>query len=290
MNTSIATNVEQATETVFEDLVPLIKLGVIVLVLLIVVNIALIIFRNRFAPRFRNKKQRSSFILLIRVLKYVLSGMVILFSFWGMFGSVKEMSFFLGIVSVGLGFALQKPITGFVVWMGLLVKRPFEIGDRISVGGLQGNVVDVTMSHVYLDEVGRYGGEELSGRTILIPNATLLDKDLINYSYRNDHVLGQVVFSITYESDIDEAIRLGLESAHKHVAEYEKHSGKKTLYRMEFKDSGIELKIRYFAPFSMVQETMTRISYDLHKAVAVSRSVEMAYPHIEIVPRKGEDA
>jgi small-conductance mechanosensitive channel len=153
------------------------------------------------------------------------------------------------------------------------------------VGDVRGNVVDITTGHIFLEEVGRYGGEDLSGRVILIPNANLLDKDIINYSYQNDYVLGQVSFSVTYESDFDEAVRLVLQVANDHTKDFNKAAKKEAHYRMSFKDSGIEIQVRYHVPVSLAQKVATEISYDIHKVIKASSKVEMAYPHLEILKK-----
>lgn len=49
-----------------------------------------------------------------------------------------------GIVSLILGFALQNLITGFFGWLYILIRKPYEIGDRIRIGNVYGDIINVS--------------------------------------------------------------------------------------------------------------------------------------------------
>src|SRR5690606_18226376 len=49
-----------------------------------------------------------------------------------------------GIVSLILGFALQNPITSFFGWIYILIRKPYEVGDRIRVGNVYGDIINVS--------------------------------------------------------------------------------------------------------------------------------------------------
>jgi Mechanosensitive ion channel len=91
----------------------------------------------------------------------------------------------IGLISLILGFALQKPITGFIGWLYLLIRKPYQVGDRIRIGEAIGDVVDVG----YLDTtLWEFGGPLLStdhssGRIIKFPNSKVLEEPIYNYSW-----------------------------------------------------------------------------------------------------------
>ena len=59
--------------------------------------------------------------------------------------------------------------------MMIILKRPFKIGDRVIISGITGDVVDINLTHVLLNQVGgTIGG--------LIPNATLFGQIISNYA------------------------------------------------------------------------------------------------------------
>src|SRR5207244_3952967 len=91
----------------------------------------------------------------------------------------------LGLISLILGFALQKPITSFIGWIYILTRKPYQVGDRIQIDDVTGDVISVS----YLDTtLWEFGGKYLStdhpsGRIIKIPNANILSTAVINYSW-----------------------------------------------------------------------------------------------------------
>lgn len=142
---------------------------------------------------------------LTRVVK-LLSGLVIslvvvsvLFENW----YTAVVSF--GIVSLILGFALQTPIMSLIGWIYLVVRAPYKVGDRIRMGDLSGDVIDVG----YLDTtLWEFGGEYLStdhpsGRIIKFPNANVLSTAVVNYSWPLfPYIWNEVKFQVAYQSDL----------------------------------------------------------------------------------------
>jgi small-conductance mechanosensitive channel len=112
----------------------------------------------------------------------------------------------LGLISLILGFALQKPITSFIGWIYLMVRAPYRVGDRIKIGGATGDVIDVS----YLDTtLWEFGGHYLStdhptGRIIRFPNSEVLSSAVYNYTWPLfPYVWNEIKFNIAYESDLE---------------------------------------------------------------------------------------
>jgi len=112
----------------------------------------------------------------------------------------------LGLISLILGFALQKPITSFIGWIYLMIRAPYRVGDRIKIGDATGDVIDVSYFDTTLWE---FGGNHLStdhptGRIIMLPNAEVLSSAVYNYTWPLfPYVWNEIKFNIAYESDLD---------------------------------------------------------------------------------------
>lgn len=111
----------------------------------------------------------------------------------------------IGLISLILGFALQKPITSFIGWLYLLIRKPYQVGDRIRIGEASGDVVDVG----YLDTtLWEFGGPLLStdhssGRIIKFPNSKVLDEPIYNYSWPQfPYIWNEIRFHVGYDSDL----------------------------------------------------------------------------------------
>jgi small-conductance mechanosensitive channel len=111
-----------------------------------------------------------------------------------------------GLISLILGFALQKPITSLIGWVYLMVRAPYRIGDRIKIGEASGDVIDVSYFDTTLWE---FGGKYLStdhptGRIIKFPNSEVLNSAVYNYTWPLfPYVWNEIKFNIAYESDLE---------------------------------------------------------------------------------------
>ena len=105
-----------------------------------------------------------------------------------------DLGVYLSVAAVGFAVALQKYVASFAGYFVLRLSRLFNLGDRIRIGNIKGDVRHVGLLHFILDEVGegdKFGGE-LTGRIIHIPNHIILDQPVLNFS-RNFSVRGQML-------------------------------------------------------------------------------------------------
>ena len=109
-----------------------------------------------------------------------------------------------GIVSLILGFALQNPITSFFAWLYILIRKPYEVGDRIRIGNVYGDVINVSYIDTTLWEFkGDYlSGDHPSGRIIRFANSKVFNEYVYNYSWPLFPFLwNEFSLFISYESD-----------------------------------------------------------------------------------------
>jgi small-conductance mechanosensitive channel len=111
-----------------------------------------------------------------------------------------------GIGSVIVGLAVQTPMTSFLGWIYILVRRPYQVGDRIQIEDATGDVIDVS----YLDTtLWEFGGKYLStdhpsGRIIKFPNSKVLSAMVFNYSWPLfPYIWNEIKFQIAYNSDLE---------------------------------------------------------------------------------------
>lgn len=71
----------------------------------------------------------------------------------------------LGLTGFALGFALKDSIANLLAGVMILLYRPFEVGDRIDVGGLAGRVTHVDLRYTELDA---------EKERVLVPNSKML--------------------------------------------------------------------------------------------------------------------
>jgi len=239
--------------------------------------------RRYMQYRAHKEENVQNFFLIWR---YVWLGIGIIFVLVGLSGSIATLGISAAFLGMILGWSLQSPVTGIAAWLMILLKRPFKIGDRIIISGITGDVVDINLTHIQLNQVGgTVAGEELTGRSVLIPNAILFQQIIHNYTLTTKHLLDEVVVTITFESDVKEAEKILIRAAKlvtKTIIEKTKHQ---PFVRAELADSGVRLRLRYKALATARQYTSSEIVRRIIKGFKLAENVHFAYPHSEVIYR-----
>ena len=94
---------------------------------------------------------------------------------------------------VAIGLALQGSLSNFAGGFIILLLRPFKVGDYIQTGEFEGAVEQIGVFYTTLTTV--------DNKVVLIPNGTLSNGSLINYSTKDTRRV-DLIFSAGYESDI----------------------------------------------------------------------------------------
>jgi len=112
----------------------------------------------------------------------------------------------LGVISIVLGFSLQTTLASFIGWIYILTKRPYWVGDRITIDDTSGDVIDVTYLDTTLWEIGGpmiNSKHHPSGRVIKFPNSRVLTTAVINSSWALfPYVWNEITFQVAYDSDL----------------------------------------------------------------------------------------
>lgn len=110
----------------------------------------------------------------------------------------------IGLTGVVLGFALRDVLSNFVSGLLLLMLRPFEIGDQIVIGDLEGSVERIELRATRL--------RAYDGRVMLVPNAEVFTARLINNT-ADPIRRGKVQAWLGYDIDLRQAAQVARESA-----------------------------------------------------------------------------
>ncbi len=222
--------------------------------------------------------------------RYVWWGLIVLFAVISFSGSLATLGISAAFLGMMLGWSLQAPVTGIAAWLMIILKRPFKLGDRVIISGIVGDVMDITLTHIVLNQVGgTIGGEERSGRGVLIPNAILFQQIIHNYTYESKYILDEVPVLITHESDLEEAERILLDAAHRVTSEIIQTTGHAPFVRAEFTDHGIRVILRYYTLATDRQRISSEIVRAVFREFKANPRVEFCYPHTEVLHRPKGD-
>jgi small-conductance mechanosensitive channel len=120
----------------------------------------------RFLP---DARRRRPFLILRRMVITIALVLVVTFNLVSQFGSIAT---YAGFVTAGLAVALQNVILAVVAYFFLIGRYGVRVGDRVTIAGVTGRVVDVSLFRIYLLELS---GPDLhsTGRMVVLSNAVL---------------------------------------------------------------------------------------------------------------------
>jgi len=271
--------------------IEIIRLFITLGVSLIIFIIILKIIKRSLLKKAKTKKQYSNVATFIDLLKYLFAFFLILIAIISYSGRWGDLGFIAGLLTVAIGWALQKPISSVFAWIIIITRRPFHIGDRILIADTKGDITDIKLTHIFLDEIsGTIDGEERSGRVIMIPTYIIFEDNIINYTHKSDIILDEVKTSITYESNLEQAEMLVIDSVKKIIEKYwtdfPNNKKKEPYTRLKFMDSGIDVTVRYFSHALKRNRIKTDIRREIHKRISKSVDINFAYPHAEVLLRE----
>lgn len=154
----------------------------------------------------------------------------------------------LGLVTAGVAFALQRVVTAFAGYFVILRGKTFEVGDRIVMGGVRGDVVALDFMQTTIMEMGQppavqgaapavwVKARQYTGRMVSVTNAKIFDEPVYNYSREFAFLFEEISTPVSYGADRARAEAILLDVAGRYTAE---------LIRMG-EDEVRELQRRYF--------------------------------------------
>ena len=118
---------------------------------------------------------------------------------------LSQLTLFAGALGVGVGFGLQNVVSNFVSGLLLVFERPVKVGDTVDIAGLRGTIkaIGIRSSTV----------RSWTGADVIIPNAKLIDSELINWTHADRSMRVDVSVGVAYGSDLRRVHGLLLDAA-----------------------------------------------------------------------------
>jgi len=110
-----------------------------------------------------------------------------------------------GAIGIGVGFGLQNIASNFISGLIILFERPVKVGDRIVVGSVEGDVVEIgarSTTVITNDNIA-----------IIVPNSKFVSENIVNLKHRDNKVRFRVPVTVAYGSDTQLIERLLLQVA-----------------------------------------------------------------------------
>jgi small-conductance mechanosensitive channel len=184
-----------------------IVLGIVILLVFILISKGL---RKLLKTRVFDKYELDEGIQLVilKLMHYLLVGLGIIIAVQSIGLNLTSLAVVFGLLSVGIGFGLQNVASNFVSGLIILFERPIKIGDRITIGDVWGDVVNISLRATLVRTVDNI--------TIIVPNSEFISSQVINWSHRDPKVRVHIPVGVAYGSDVPLVIKSLLEVAENH--------------------------------------------------------------------------
>ncbi|WP_373470817.1 mechanosensitive ion channel family protein [Carnobacterium alterfunditum] len=192
-----------------------------------------------------------------------LNNLVLFILFMYIFGrNLTGLSTAIGLAGAGITYALREVIMSIAGWFAILFGDFFETGDRVLLGGIQGDVVDIGVLRTTLMEIGEWvNGDQYTGRIVRVANSYIFSSPVYNYTANFKFLWDEIMIPLRFESDMKLAKTVLLEIVEKHTGQYNKEAviaweNMKRRYKLEdasldsqvflsFNDNWVEISLRY---------------------------------------------
>ncbi len=152
-----------------------------------------------------------------------------LLSIW--FNDPTRLATAFGLVSAGLAFALQKVVTAIAGYFVILRGSTFTVGDRISMGGVRGDVLRLGFIQTTIMEMGQppsvqgadpamwVKSRQFTGRIVTVSNSQIFEEPVFNYTRDFPFIWEELAIPITYQADRGRVEAILLEAARLHATD-----------------------------------------------------------------------
>ncbi len=222
----------------------------------------------------------------------LLVGLLFLLGFLSIwFDDPSRLTTGLGLVSAGLVFALQKVVTAIAGYFVILRGNIFNVGDRILMGGVRGDVIALGYTRTTIMEMGQppdvrmpdpamwVASRQYTGRIVTISNGRIFDEPVYNYTADFPFLWEELRINVAYRSDRRRAEAIMLAAAERHTVSHAELSedalqelqrryfverasvAARVYYRLT--QDGVELTVRFIAREHGIRELKDRLSRDI---------------------------
>ncbi|SDX42933.1 mechanosensitive ion channel family protein [Flavobacterium degerlachei] len=207
----------------------------------------------------------------------------------------------LGVAGAGIAFALQEVIASFAGWLAIMFGGFYNSGDRVQLGGIKGDVMDIGVLRTTIMETGQWvDGDLYNGRIVLIANSYVFKEPVFNYSgdfpFLWDEIKIPIQFGSNYEKAQEIILNAGVEVAGD-LTEKSKDKWKSLQYKYRLEDAQTapmisliandnwaEYTLRYVVDYKKRRTTKTILfSKILTKIEATNGEVKMASATFQLV-------
>jgi small-conductance mechanosensitive channel len=252
-------------------------------VLLAIVFAAAEAWRRTVLRYVQDTRRRYQFLLLRRIALWCLVVVIVGFAFASELGSVVT---FAGLIAAGLAVAMQSVLVSIVGYFFLIGKYGIRVGDRVQIGDVTGEVIDLGLVRLHLMELGNHGLSGPTGRVVAFANSIVfqVSSGLFKQIHGVNFIWREIAVSLPSGADyavakekLATAVENVLKDDHEEIARQSKEIQRVTAsssggdaqpkVQLNFSAAGVEAHIRYPVHLQNAAEIDERVSQSVFAVI-----------------------
>jgi len=259
-------------------------------VVLIVVNILAVQIMSKIL--FKTIKDTTTYYNLRKRFYYLFTVILFIMIYLVWSESNTNIMTYMGFISAGIAIALREIFTNIAAWFIIIFQKPFEVGDRIHVNSITGDIIDIRLFQIVLVEVSsKEYGEQSTGRIVHVPNNFLFTHAVTNANKGFEYIWNEIEVRIALDSNwavakqilfdiinvhslhlTNEAEEKLYEASKKYMIYY--HNLTPIVY-LNVKPGYIELNVRYLCEPRQARVTENQIWQDILNAFKEQGDIQL---------------
>lgn len=262
---------------------PTLQKFLILIVAIVFISLILRILQKSLAQYIESSEVRYRTRKFVKFLGFLLIVFIVsvLFS-----DKLEGMTVALGVAGAGVAFALQEVIASIAGWVAVSFGNFYKVGDRVQLGGIMGDVIDIGVLRTTLMECGQWvKADQYNGRIVRVANSFVFKEPVFNYSadfpflwdeisipvkYGSDFRLAEKIFAAVANEIVGGYVKAAKDSWKVMVNKYLIEDAKiEPMVTLQLTDNWIEYSVRYVVDFKkrrlIKNQLFTRILEEFEK-------------------------
>ncbi len=209
---------------------------------------------------------------------YVILGTGVVIAFGRLGIDLGKLEWLLAAAGVGIGFGLQEILSNFVSGLILLIERPIEVGDVVSIGELEGEIRKIT---IRATTVNTYDNV-----SVIVPNKDFITARVINWTHGDPKIRMRIPIGVAYGSNVA-LVRETLLAVAANYGRVLKRPAPMVSFR-GFGTSSLDFELLVWIPTPALKR---QVVSDLCSAIDAAfrrAGIEIPFPQVDLHVRQGD--
>ncbi len=224
---------------------------------LLVIHVVVRIAQRAIAPHIKDSDARYRTRKFVTFIGYA-AGLLLLAAVFS--DRLGRLTVAFGVAGAGVAFALQEVIASVAGWVAVNFATFYRVGDRVQLGGIKGDVIDIGILRTTLMECGQWiNADQYNGRIVRVANSFVFKDPVFNYSGDFPFLWDEIVVPVRYGSDTRLARELLVQVANETVGGYAataREGWKQIVNRYRIEDARIDPMVTLIANDNWLEFTL----------------------------------